>query len=608
MDQDSLERLSRRIESKPGSEPLVRRPLSEKGVRLPREWKISTSARSRLSRFSPLEYVFAGSILFFIGAATITALVFFSGSGTVSTRNVDIVVTGPASIRAGEEVALQVIVTNRNAVPMNLTDLLVVFPPGTRAPDDVSKDLLRLRESIGTIAPQASVNRTIRAIVFGEAGIDVPVEVTAEYRVPSSNAIFQSSETYTSRISQSPASIRIESLGEVISGQPTDLTVTVSSNAAETLTDMLLVARYPPGFSFDSSTPKPARGTQVWDLGDIEPQGSRTIRIRGAFSGEESERVIHFTAGSRQRAAELEIAAPLATQDATLAVARPFLSTVLKINGSAVQTAAVERGTRVTIDIDWINNTSSRLQNVELLVKLEGSVLDRASVRSGRGFYRSADTSILFSRQTDAALAVVEPGEGGTATFEFATARAGAGAFQNPQVSITATVKANRSLEGGVVDSITSSARGVVQVATDLALLPVVRATGGPVPPRVDTETRYAVTWLVQNSANAIADASVSAALPPNVVWKQGDAGLVYTESTRTVTWAVGDMAANAARSVTFEVGLVPTITQVNTSAALVVEQRLAAFDRFIRASVARSADPITTQTGISSQNGTVVP
>ena len=608
MPQDPLERLSRRVESTPGSEPLARRPLRESGARMAREWTIRTAARSRWARFSPLEYLFAGSIVFFVGAATLAGLVFFSGSATVSTKNVAITVSGPTALRAGEEVVLQVVITNRNTVPMNLTDLLVTFPAGTRSPDDVSKELTRIRESLGTIEPYESVNRTIRAVVFGQAGTDIPVEVTAEYRVPSSNAIFQSNETYTSRISQSPATVRIESLTEVISGQASDMTVTVESNAAETLSSMLLVARYPPGYTFESSTPKPIAGTNTWQLGDIEPRGSRVVRIRGSFSGEEGERVFHFTTGSRAKGTEPILAAPLATADASLAVARPFLSTTLKVNGSTADTAAVERGTRVTVDVDWINNTATRLQNIELLIKLDGAILDRSSVRSGRGFYRSADTSILFSRQTDPMLAVVEPGEGGTASFEFTTVRPGAGAFQSPQVSITATVKANRSLEGGVIDAISSSARAIVQVATDLALIPGIRAVGGPIPPRVDTETRYSVTWLIQNSANAIADAELSAVLPPNVSWKQGDAGIQYVESTRAVVWKVGDMAANAARSATFEVGLIPSVSQVNAPAPLVVEQRVTAFDRFIRAPVSRSVDPITTQTGISSQNAVVVP
>lgn len=616
MDDDALERLQLRVESKAGSEPTERRALHQHSESTAHSWA-DTHERKRswlpfsLPNFSPLEYLFALSIIFFIGAATLASLFIFSGSNTVSTRNVDVSVSGPTSVRAGEEVTLQVVVTNRNAVPMSLTDLLIEFPLGTRSPKDVSVDLPRLRESIGTIDPGASVNRTVKAVMFGEAGVPVEVAVTAEYRVPSSNAVFQSSKSYKATISQSPATITVEALKEVVSGQSTELEVTVSSNAAENITGMLLVATYPPGFTFESSTPKPYSGSSVWDVGDIEPNGKRVVKIKGTFAGEDGDdRVIHFTAGTKKKGGDTTITAPLASTDITLRVAKPFVSVALRLNGSRAPIVSADRGTNVQVDVEWANNLPTRVQNVEIQIKLNGSILNKNSVRGSQGFFRSTDTTVLFSKETDKRLAVIEPGESGISTFEFATMPVGQGAFQSPQIVLLGTVKANRSTEGGVVDIVTSSAQATLQVATDLALTSVLTKTLGPLPPKAETETVYTVSWSLQNSANAIANTAVVGLLPSYVTWKgnASSADVSYNDNDRTITWTIGDMNANASRSVSYQIALTPSLSQVGGVPPLVMEQRILAFDRFIRAPLERPMQAITTQTSTSPQNAVVVP
>lgn len=614
MDNDALERLELRVDGKEPPEPTVRRDLRQQAETTPHAWAQSTYKKSMFSvfkRFSPLELLFASSIIFCIGAGAIASLLIFSGNNTVSTKNVSVTVTGPTAIRAGEEVTLQVVITNRNSVPMELTDMLVEFPTGTRSPNDVSVDLPRIRESLGTIDPGSSVNRTVKAVMFGEAGVPVAVTAKAEYRVPSSNAVFQTESTYRAAISQSPASITIERLKEVVSGQSTEMTITVTSNAPENLTGMLLVATYPPGFKFESSTPKPYAGSAVWDLGDIEPKGKRTVTVRGSFTGEDGDdRVIHFTTGTKKKNDPGAIAAPLATTDATIAVAKPFVSVDLRLNGEAKPVVLGTRGEIVQVEVQWANNLPVRVQNVEIAVKLNGSILNRSLVRTGQGFYRSSDNTMLFSKETDPRLADLEPGASGVSIFEFATLSPGQGAFQSPQVTLTATVKANRSSEGGVTDVVTSSAAATLQLETDLALTTTLTRLAGPVPPKVDTETTYTTTWILQNSANAIANTKVTAALPAYVAWKgnamTGD--VTYNETTRVITWTIGDMSASVTKSTSFQIALTPSVSQANLVPTLLADLRINAFDRFVRADIVRSMPVVTTQTGTTPQNGVVVP
>lgn len=613
----ALERLAKKLNSRTVDDTALRRSqLSGRSRFSGVGWKAPTASaqptpRPSGKRLSWLEFFFVGSVVFFVLAAALAAFLFFSGNNTVSTRNVSITLDGPTSIRAGETLPLQIVITNRNSVPMELTDLVVEFPPGTRSEADVTVELPRIRESLGTIESGESVNRTVRAVVFGRADTEVSVSVSVEYRVPSSNAIFVSEGTFVVPISQSPASITVESLQEVLSGQETALAVTVTSNVSEVLSDLLLVAEYPPGFSFKSATPSASANSNTWNLGDIEPGGKRTVTIRGVFTGEDGdERVVNLTAGTKNGAAQDEIAAPLATGDVTLKLAKPFVSLSLSLDGAVATEKVVERGRAVRGDVRWTNNLPQRVQDVVIEIKLNGAILDRNSVVAQRGFWRSSDNTIVFSKETDSALADVSPGASGVYSFSFETLDSTEGSFRSPEITVNATVEGRRISETNVPESVESSVSARIIVATDLALGSALSHVGGPRPPKAESETTYQVTWQVNNSSNAVANASVSAALPSYVRFVDGSAvgGVGYNPVGGVVTWTVGDLEANQTKSVTFQVAVTPSLSQVGQSVTVVSDQRVYGFDRFTRTQLERSIPALTTQSGTTQQLGQVVP
>lgn len=606
----SLERLEKKLGQRELGSTSRRSELSRRRS-ASGTWKQEERPRPRRRGPGALELFFVASIVFFVVAGLFAAYLFFSGTNTVSTRNVTIAIDGPTEIRAGDTLPLQVVITNRNSVPMELVDLVVEFPKGTRSEADVTVELPRIRESLGTIDSGESVNRTIRAVVFGQSGATLDIDVSVEYRVPSSNAIFVSEGSYTLPISQSPASITVESLKETVSGQETALTVTVSSNVEDVLGDILLIAEYPPGFAFMSATPAPLSGSDTWRLGDIEPGGQRTVTIRGTFTGEDGdEKVVHFTAGSQNGSAG-EIAAPLAAGDASLVVAKPFVSLQLSLDGSVATEKVVQRGSSIRADVRWVNNLPSRAQDVEIEVRLDGAILDRTSVVAQRGFWRSANNTIVFSRESDPALADVAPGASGVYSFTFETLSESQGTFRNPEIGINATVRARRIAENNVPESIESSTEARILVATDLVLQSVAAHLAGPRPPKADQESSYVVSWSVTNNANAVAGVSVSAVLPSYVRFiASGEGNLSYNPIGGVVTWTIGDLEASASRTATFQIGVTPSLSHVGQAPTIVSDQRVYGFDRFVRTQIERIAPSLNTKSGLplTSTEGNVVP
>ena len=208
-------------------------------------------------------------------------------------------------------------------------------------------------------------------------------------------------------------------------------------------------------------------------------------------------------------------------------------------------------------------------------------------------------------------------GSQGVAQFSFKTLAADRGTFRNPEVIFTVTVRARRISEAQVPETLESTASARVVVATDLALNASVSRTGafantGPIPPKADVESTYTATWAVSNTANALADVSVTAILPSYIRWtgniSPSGESVVFNAVGRTITWTIGDMPAGGSKTVSFQVGITPSISQIGSSPTLVGDQRVYGFDRFVRNQIERAAASLTTTTGVSSNQGIVVP
>ena len=125
-------------------------------------------------------------------------------------------------------------------------------------------------------------------------------------------------------------------------------------------------------------------------------------------------------------------------------------------------------------------------------------------------------------------------------------------------------------------------------------------ASGGATPPRAEVPTNYTVTWSIKNSSNAIANAAVSAVVPPYVQFVQGGEGVVFDEGSRTVRWSAGDVKAGVGYTapepeVSFIVSISPSESQVGEAPALTGPAALTGTDRFAQVQVSATAEGPTT-------------
>ncbi len=652
-DKERIEQLRRAMYSRKLSGQIHERPrreLEHDREIVAEDWKIAEPELNKVQvapRFigttrAILKWMLLLSVVFFFGAAAFFGYYFILGGGShpANPGNIDILVAGPPQVAGGEPVELQITVVNRNRVPLELADLLVTFPPGTRSVADFETDLPSLRQSLGTIEPGGRRQGTISAVFAGANGQEGNVKVELEYRVQGSNAIFIANQNYTLTYTSSPLSISIDGNTQTTSGQPVQFTVSVTSNASAPTRDVVVDMTYPFGFKFTSASPAPAKGS-TWALGDFAPGQRKSILVQGTLAGEQGDkRVFRIAAGTRTDKTS-GVSTKLADNTYEMKIAQAFLG--LSVTTNTSQPAAqpddfepqpkvglpiAEPGTTVTVSIEYQNNLSVEIADAVIVARLSGLLVDGEEVRVNEGFFRSTDDTVIWDKTTTGGdLATLKPGQRGIVSFSFKmpSPKTISG---DPKIDVSVNAAGKRLSETGVPQSLQSTARTQVRLATDLQLAAQALyaqnpfGVKGPMPPKAGQETEYALVFTVTNTTNKITNAKVTAKLPSYVRWVGSHAPrteqLSFNQFDGTFTWMLGDIEPGAGvngtqpRQIAISVGFTPSTSQIGDQPVLIEDVTLTGIDESTGAPTSRKAEPdVTTnlgQIGKSSTGLTVNP
>jgi len=611
--------------------------LSPKQYDVKSEWQEETTQSEPQENFEMskkknkkriiLERLLLGSVIFLFITGILAMLNIFGGFNRISTANVDISAVGPASIESGGELSLQITITNNNATDLELADLIIEYPKGTFSAENKNKEINIVRETLDTIPAGRSVRREVKAVLYGEENSNKEIIISLEYRIAGSNAIFFKDRKYEIKISSSPINLIVSPIEEVISGQEVEFVVSVVSNAENPIKDLLLSAEYPFGFQFISAIPNPTYGDNVWEIKDTTAEKT-TIRIKGKIEGQdEEERVFRFESGTKSENDEKEIGALFASLTKSVIITKPFLGIDLAINGDSSPEYISSIGKSLRVDVIWSNNSQSQIVNGEIVVKLVGDVLDKNSVSVDKGFYRSSDNTIVWNSSTNGELSEIALGDNGRFSFSFEPKDISSSAsLVNPKVSININAKGTRVSEIGSQEVIESSVSRLVKFNSDLMVSSRSTYYSGPfqntgsIPPKADEETTYTITWTATNSSNDISNAKVSASLPSYIRWmgvvSPTTENISYSPVGGEIVWNVGDVKAGTglvspAKEISFQVALLPSISQVGTSPDLTNDVNITGTDRFTNRVLNYSARGVSTRLstdpGYTSLGGIVV-
>lgn len=574
-------------------------------------WKPPQSNPMKKFLQSPLTYLLGGAALFFVASFLFLLFSLFTDRSVISSDNIEVVVQGPVSVAAGEELTLQVLIQNNNPVAIEAADLSVEYPVGARRADDSRTLIERPDHSfIGTLAPGEAVNRSVHVVLYGETDQEQQFNFVLEYRADGSNAVVEKVKPFAMLLSAAPISLSVSLPESLSTGDVFEGSFVVRSNAPTVLNDVRVTIKYPPGFELFDASPQPSFEQSTFDLGDLAPGATRTITIDGSLIGQDNEmKTFSVVVGTPGPSGAVRV--PYNSTLHTLTMVKPSIGAVFTINDKTEEPTVLS----VTEDVDGVltitNNHDTQVIDLGAQLRIVGDVLDAGSVQASGGFFRSLDRTIVWDKGVGGFTGSLDPGESIELPFNFnlisPTARINAanarelkldlsvtGRLVNPDSTTALDVFSSRTLR--VNSNVAMSVRSMHFVG------PITNS--GFMPPRVNQATTYTGSWAITNGTNDLRNVRATATLPPyvrftGVVSPQTET-VTYDAETRQLTWDAGIVRAGTGttrpiREVYFQVEVVPSAPQVGQVLTLVGDGVLSAVDTFTNASLRGTTRSLTT-------------
>ncbi|KKU82023.1 MAG: hypothetical protein UY07_C0005G0017 [Parcubacteria group bacterium GW2011_GWA1_47_8] len=613
---NKIEELEKELYAKDFSTPKQEEVFRPKDIAVPSSWDKGGDALQFLEEQSrvgghhrAMKKLFYISLGFFVVAASVAGFVWWRGGNTISGDNIVVDVVAPVATPGGEPFETKFAIMNNNKVAVESAKLFVEYPSGFYTAVE-KKAISRFSRDLGAIVPGKTVTENISTILYGEENTQKDVNVVLEYRMVGSSATLKKEVVSSIRIASSPLQIKLAMDKEATIGQEITMTISLESNSARPVDDLILSAVYPSGFILRNADPKPSYGTNMWDMGTLAPQEKRTITIRGLIEGQEGEsKVTKISIGTKSPDNERIIGVVYGNTTETTVLTKPSLGLQFSIDNNTDPDPSVLQGRIVHVELSWRNNTSVQITDTVVEVKLTGEVLNRYSVNpTGGGFYRSVDNTVVWDRTVNNTLAVIDPGAQGVVGFTFSPIPLSVEArnpARNPQIILEAVVRGRTSSGTNANQDVVTRALRTIKVGTDVRLA----ARGfyhvgpfkntGPIPPQAEKETTYTIVWTIQNASNNVSNVVVKTTLPIYVKWTnnispQGE-DISYKASGSEVLWNAGSIPSGGSREVSFQISLTPSLSQLDRIPQITGDSFLNGTDNFTKREVSDRRGPVTT-------------
>jgi hypothetical protein len=551
---------------------------------------------------------------FFILSFLVAAFLYFRGVNNVSPNKIDISLNAPLAVSASNPWGMDISINNRNNSDLVNADIVINYPEGSRAVDDVSKPLVADVLQLGTIGAGEIVKKRGEILLFGEEGEKKKIKVVFHYKVPGSSSVFKKEAEMDVLITAAPVTVSIESVRELNSNQNIAFDVKIKSNSNQALKNVAVDVEFPPfGFTLENSSP--ALQGKRWVISDLLPEETKEFKLSGRLRGEKDEQKnFKFTVGSFDPLNPERLSTEFVKVDRLVTLKLPFIDSAIVFEGEKPRSGAVNRGDLVAGSITFANNLSVPIQDVELRLTLkDNNLIDRNRIHLTGGYYSSLDNTLIWNKLTDSRFESLSAGQSGKVTFDLPFIKAedmNNKNLKNLTATFDLTLRGNRISERNVPEQISTIDTKTLRVGTEVDLSSaIVYSIGpfkntGPIPPKANQQTSYTVIWTLKNTLNDIRNSKVTASLPPYVKFEgsvsPNGERVTFNQNDNVVTWDIGTLFAGEGyrskeKQVAFKIILTPSDNQISSAPALLRDIVFEGTDSFTEMVVNDSVDSMNT-------------
>ncbi len=547
--------------------------------------------------------IFTFTILILILAVSLLGFFFFIRENKFTGEGVNLEINLTERVSSGDEISLDVLITNYEKVDLKLSELTIRWPEGFKfsSSQPTASNEFNNAWDLGTIDSGQETRVTIRGQLVGEVDSSKIFLATLNYVPSNFNSEFQELATKEVTIASSTVELKIDSPDGAVNEQVIQFKITYQNTSAETLSKVRLRMTYPDGFTYQSAEPGPRTGSNnIWQDDTLADNEEKEVVINGQIKGE---------AGSmKEIKAEIGIIKPDGTF--SLQTESYFLFTILEptsdleltINGD-YEDSVIGWGDDLDIKIKFKNSGSIILNDIELGFFCDPTVEELLDISTMEDEHSTevSEGGFKWNSSQIEELTEVRPGDEIEKSWQIRTK-----AYNDLEIeesnsnfkiscyavavttSLTDTGSSYRQESNQIVNKFASEATFNVEgryYDDDLD-----KVGEGPLPPEVGEQTTYKVYWYIANTTNILDDLVVITTLPAGATWEgnktisQGT--LSYDQETKVVTWQIDQLSTHLGKIkpeaiASFEVSITPESKDIGKLMVITESSQLLAVDSF---------------------------
>jgi len=360
-----------------------------------------------------------GLAIFLVLALSVAMVVFYRGFYAFRKNNVELKITGPDSIAAGERAVWKVSIVNRNEALLKMGQLTFNFPDYALNPAESSGGSftpisgLTDKITIAELPPGGLFEKNFAADVIGGENFERHVQAVFEFQpTDGSSIIFKATAEKGLTISSLPITIDVKSDKETVSGETVNLTIDLQNQSQNAWGNIRARLELPSGFKIKSSSEKLSDFNNIWKIDQLLPQETKTLALTGGVNGIAGEGKVFRVFIEGQEGSGWKIYKETSSQ---LNVIEAPLTVNITTDPEGVSSAVASQV--IIFKVSWQNNLDAPLDNIVVKAKITGEAVDFGNIFSGGDVDPVAKT-ITWNSTNLPALATLGPSEKGEAAFQ----------------------------------------------------------------------------------------------------------------------------------------------------------------------------------------------
>ncbi|MFA5124311.1 MAG: hypothetical protein WC473_00585 [Patescibacteria group bacterium] len=547
-----------------------------------------------------------------VGAAIIYLIFANLNSDTFTNERVTFKLEPPISIVSGQEGIYTVIITNRERVNLYDLDIELKYPDTFQL---VSSSPLATGDkkntwNISVLKIGETQKIELRGIIIAPLNSVQNISGAMTFKPANLNAEFSQKFNLDMGVNASTIILTVSGPDKTLANQNIFYTVDLRNVGTEVLTDLEVVAEYPPGFVLSSTTPAAKDGTNnVWAIAnlatstDIATTSDKKITIGGNYSG-------IIDSGNQEFKVKVNLKNQSeyilqSEQSAITAVVRDQLSLSVVVNGSG-EDQPVSFGDLLVYTINFKNTGTEDIKNVELTVKLDSQILDWATLSSDH-LGKVGEDVIVWTGKELPSLLNLRPSEEGAVSFQLRVKDLAAiSSLDVSKFSVESSAQAKVKNTDGV--NTINSKTITNSINSDLSLIAGARyynednlpLGSGPITPQADETSSYNIRLSLTNNLHDIGNIEVSAILPKFVNWDDKEnhntGDFLYNSKTKRLSWRISKLPKSVKdAAIDFNVSIKPTTDDIGRVLILIPEFKLTAKDLETGSDISKTIRAVTT-------------